>query len=108
MRKILEHIEFARVGHYQSILEGEGITAKIRNLGTSSGSGEIPFTEVYPELWVVEDAEYDRALKILEPYHDKETPEESPWVCPNCSEQLPGSFGQCWQCETMRPAAMVE
>ena len=105
MRKIFEHIEFARVGHYQSILEDAGIATTIKNLGASSGSGEIPFTDVFPELWVVEDTDYDRAIGLLEPYHDREIPEETRWACPSCAEELPGSFGQCWQCGTMRPVA---
>ncbi|MFT4546148.1 MAG: hypothetical protein ACI8XO_000837 [Verrucomicrobiales bacterium] len=105
MRKIFEHIEFARVGHYQSILEDAGIATSIKNLGASSGSGEIPFTEVFPELWVNNDDQYDRAMELLEPYHNKEIPSEAAWQCPNCTEQVPGSFGQCWQCQTMRPTA---
>ena len=105
MRKIFEHIDFARVGHYQSILEDEGIPTMIKNLGASGASGEIPFVQCYPELWVTQDGDYDRAMKLLEPYHDQEVPEDSPWKCPQCGENLDGSFGQCWQCETMRPAA---
>ena len=66
MRKIFEHIEFARVGHYQSILEDAGIATSIKNLGASSGSGEIPFTEVFPELWVNNDDQYDRAMELLD------------------------------------------
>ena len=106
MRKVFEHIEFARVGHYQSILEDAGIATMIKNLGAASASGEIPFVQCYPELWVADDKDYDRALELLEPYHEREVPEGSAWNCPTCSEHLPGSFGQCWNCGTMQPQAV--
>ena len=105
MRKVFEHIEFARVGHYQSILEDAGIATHVKNLGSSGVAGEVPFTQVYPELWVAEDADYDRALELLEPYHNREVPEDEPWQCLSCGEGVAGSFGQCWNCQAMRPAA---
>jgi len=50
MRKVYENIEYARVGHYQSILESEGIQNHVKNLESSAALGEIVFTQVCPEL----------------------------------------------------------
>ena len=71
MRKVYEHIDFARVGHFQSILETAGIGTHIKNLGAAAASGEIPFVQCYPELWVADDQDYDRALEVLQPEHRK-------------------------------------
>lgn len=106
MRKIYEHIDFSRVGHYQSILESAGISTHLKNLGAAMASGEIPFVQCFPELWVVEDADYDRALDVLRPYHDRAGEDRSNWTCPSCGEAIEGTFGQCWNCETMRPVAV--
>ena len=108
MKKVFEHIDFSRVGHFQSILENAGIATHIKNVGAAIASGEIPFIQVFPELWVVEDGDYDRAIEILKPYYRPEAAEAGDWVCPGCGETVEGSFGQCWKCQTMRPQTGAE
>jgi hypothetical protein len=103
MRKIYENIEFSRVGHYQSILETAGIRTHVKNLGTSFATGEIPFDQTIPELWVVDDDTYAEAMEILLPYHHHDFPEASPWTCPVCGEAVEGTFGECWNCQAPRP-----
>lgn len=103
MRKIFEHIDFSRVGHFQSILESAGIETHIKNVGAAMASGEIPFLECFPELWVANDDDYDRSIAMLEPYYKLPEETSSAWTCPSCKEVIEGSFGQCWNCETMRP-----
>lgn len=68
MKKIYESIDFTKVGYYQSILESEGIPTELRNEGTSALAGLIAMGQCYPELWVVEDEDYDRALELLRPH----------------------------------------
>jgi len=65
--------------------------------------GEIPFTECYPELWVVDDTSYGEALKILSPYYNQSLPEPGDWKCPKCSQEIESPFGECWSCGTIRP-----
>lgn len=103
MKKIFEHIDFSRVGHFQSILEHAGITTHIKNLGASGASGEIPFHEVWPELWVVDEADYPRAISVLESYEPPETEDLTDWVCQKCKEEVGKEFGECWNCGTIRP-----
>ncbi len=105
MKKIYEHLEYARVGHYEAILESEGIPTLVKNLGASVGTGEIPFTEVFPELWVVNDEDYDRALALLEAYQPPDTTGLTDWTCPQCGERVEKEFGECWNCSTLRPPA---
>lgn len=103
MKKVYEHIDFARVGHFQSILESDGIKTMIKNLGASVGIGEIPFTEVFPELWVVNDEDYERAMAALESYTPPETEDTTDWTCPSCGEYVEKQFGECWNCSEPRP-----
>ncbi len=102
MKKIYEHIEFARVGYYQSILDEAGIETHLKHLGSSMALGEVPFTHCYPELWVLKDGDYERALEVLKPYHEEKLEVASDWNCSTCGETIEGSFGQCWSCQTMR------
>ena len=103
MRKIFEHFEYARVGHYQGILESEGIPTLVKNTGASIGTGEIPFTEIFPELWVVNDSDYDRAMALLEDYRTPSTENLSDWTCPKCGEEIEKQFSECWKCGEDRP-----
>ena len=100
MRKLFDSIDFAKVGHYQSILESHGIETHLKNLTLSSIMGDVPFAEVFPELWVVNDADYDEALRLLQEHRDLVPPRAADWICPNCGEQVPKEFDVCWNCET--------
>ena len=70
MKKIYENIDFTRVGYLQSILESEGISTHLKNAGTSALSGLVAAGHCYPELWVLDDAQYDKAIGILKPHMD--------------------------------------
>ncbi len=96
------------VGHLQSILESEGIRTEVRNEGGSSLAGEVPFTQVFPELWVVEAKDVDRAQRIIDDYQDDEPPSGpafKDWVCPKCQTKVDGDYAECWNCGSALPVA---
>jgi hypothetical protein len=103
MRKLFDSIDFAKVGHYQSILDGHGIETHLKNQALSSIMGEVPFAEVFPELWVVNDGDYDEAMRLLREHRELAPSRAEDWVCPKCGEQVPKEFGSCWNCETDKP-----
>lgn len=70
MKKIYENIDFTRVGYLQSILESAGIATLLKNAGTSSLSGLTAVGQCYPELWIVDDSDYDEAVAVLQPHMD--------------------------------------
>jgi rubrerythrin len=107
MKKVYESLSFHKVGHYRSMLEEAGIECSIRNLGAAGVMGEVPFVEVYPELWVTEDADEPRALALIEHHRQEITaaaglPE---WTCGECGELVPGTFETCWNCGADKPTA---
>ena len=107
MRKIFEHLDFTRVGHFQSILESAGVPTLLKNQNTSSLQGEVPWTNATPQLWVVEDDDFDRAITILQEFtRDASVPVEgSNWRCDNCGEEVPANFSSCWNCQRDRADA---
>ena len=100
MRKVFESSDSTRVGHYQSLLESDGIETFVKNLNQSSLMGEIPFAEVYPELWIVNDADHEQALSLLESYQRSVSANAEDWICSKCGEQVPKELSQCWNCDT--------
>ncbi|PLX93641.1 MAG: DUF2007 domain-containing protein [Desulfuromonas sp.] len=81
-------------------LEQEGIPCILRNEELFAALGEIPFLELQPELWVVDDEMLPRAERLLD--HWQEATEQPPWRCPNCGEEHEGMFDACWQCGRRR------
>lgn len=98
MKKLTSAESLILINHYRNLLEAEGIRTEIRNQHLGSIMGEVPFFETWPQLWVINDLDFDRAQQLLESA-DAEAPTE-PWVCGNCGEQNEGQFSACWKCGT--------
>jgi hypothetical protein len=78
-------------------LEQEGIACLLRNEELFAAMGEIPFLELRPELWVIDEEVLPRARLLLEGWLQGGDRDE-PWVCSGCGERLEGQFGGCWKC----------
>lgn len=98
MREIFTHREFARVGHYKSILESEGIPAFIRNEAGHNLVAELPAAVLFPTLCVENDSDYERAMEILRAVYKPEHTDATDWACAACKETVPGTFDSCWSC----------
>ena len=100
MKKVTSADSLITINHYRNLLQSEGIASFIRNEYLGSIVGEMPFQEVWPELWVRDDLDYDRAVELLD---DDKRMSESPaagWRCPQCGEENEGQFAVCWSCGT--------
>jgi rubrerythrin len=109
MIKVFEDFDISLVGHYQSVLESNDIATFMKNQFGTSGAGELPFVEVIPQLWVLNEADTERAKALIRELHDpisKEQPKE--WICPGCGTQQEPAFTHCWQCSSARPARVAE
>lgn len=104
MKLVFDHIDFTIVGHLQTLLEAEGIKTEIRNEGGAGAAGELPFQQVYPELWVLDNADEPRAKAIIKEFRNQSeaAPAEPDWTCPVCKEHVEGVFSECWNCGTAR------
>jgi hypothetical protein len=101
VRKLLSSVNFAEVGLLKSIFEQEGIACVIRNEQIGIASGGVPFTDCYPELWVLHDEDFDKAQGLLAQWRDPEIHYLEPWICARCGEENEGQFGACWYCGEM-------
>ena len=97
MKKLTTSESLITINHYRNLLASEGIASEIRNQHLGSIVGEMPFVEVWPELWVKNDLDFDRALQLISDAVGDEAPQAS-WQCSKCGEDNEGQFAACWNC----------
>lgn len=79
-------------------LELAGYPCHIRNEYAAGGAGDIAPIETWPEVWLDNDRQYEKALAylqntILKPEHSGQD-----WFCRDCGEKNGSSFDFCWRC----------
>ncbi|MDJ0916338.1 MAG: DUF2007 domain-containing protein [Woeseiaceae bacterium] len=97
MKKLTSADSLILINHYKNILESEGIPAEVRNQHLGSILGEMPFAETWPELWVRNDMDFDRAKQLIDDSIADESPEKG-WRCEACGEDNERQFAVCWNC----------
>lgn len=102
MKKLTSNDSLITINHYKNILASEGIKTVIKNEFLGGILGEVPYPEVWPELWVTNDLDYQRGLELiaetersLDDFGDDIGPA---WVCEHCGNDNEGQFGVCWSC----------
>jgi hypothetical protein len=103
MRQVYTSQDSTQVGYYKSILDEAGILSFIRN--EYSNNPEVSGAMFLPSLCVIEDTDYDKAIRILKSQQIKEVGRVDEWKCPSCSEINPPNFELCWNCNSLRPEA---
>lgn len=88
------------VSIFQNILEGHGIQCRLKNQFLSTGVGDIPPIECWPQL-CVDDGDYPEAKRIVD--EAMAAAVLPPWICGSCGEEMEGQFTDCWKCGTGRP-----
>lgn len=89
-------------------LTDAGLSCFIKNELLAGGTGDLPFTETWPELWIHHLEDYDRAMVIVNEFKiNLDNNEESAdWTCQSCGEDNEGHYGICWSCgEQFTPEA---
>jgi len=103
MIKVFEDFDILLVGHYQSVLESNGIETFMKNQFGTSGAGELPFVEVVPQLWVLNESDAGRAKALIEELHGSDKQPMQAWECPDCGTPQEAAFTHCWKCSAQRP-----
>ena len=86
----------------KDILEASGIPCTIRNELLAGAAGELPPIECWPELWVMDDDQYEWARRLIKTTLDAGDHTRTGWQCRQCGECLEGQFAQCWSCGQVR------
>ncbi len=104
MKKIFSSQNSMIIHHMKNLLEVEGISSFIKNENLTVALGELPPTECWVELWILDERKEAEAREIIR----KESIAEEqaiqwPWTCPFCGEKIEGQFTDCWQCGETNP-----
>lgn len=104
MIKVFEDFDITLVGHYQSVLEANEIVTFLKNQFGTSGAGELPFVEVVPQLWVLNESDEAQAKALIKDLQNDANGELSTaWVCSECNTPQEPAFTHCWKCSSARP-----
>ena len=71
MKRIYTNQDSILCNFLKSVLESNEIPCFVRNESVSALAGRIPFTEVWPELWVYNDSQFDEACQIVQKATEK-------------------------------------
>jgi hypothetical protein len=99
MKKLTSSESLVTINHFKNVLESEGIPCQIRNEFLGGIAGEMPLQEIWPELWIINDIDYDRAKQLIDAAIGDESPHDN-WKCRQCGEENEGQFAACWNCGT--------
>ena len=96
MKKVFSSDNFVLAGHIHSLLEANNIDCHLRNMNLTSGIGELPINECWPEVWVNNESDILPAERLIETALST-IPNQKPWQC-QCGELIEGQFELCWAC----------
>jgi hypothetical protein len=102
MRRVLALADPIQAGYLHAVLEEAGIPCILRNHFLGGAAGELPLNECWPEIWVLENADADRARGILNEHVQRDITSPSGWRCGGCGETLEAQFIECWNCGKAR------
>jgi hypothetical protein len=103
MRQVYTSQDSTQVGYYKSILDEAGILSFIQN--ENSNNPQVAGAVFFPSLCVIEDKDYEEAIRILKSKQVTASRTGPDWKCPSCSEMNPANFDSCWNCDSLRPNA---
>lgn len=98
MKRVFSAESLVTVAHYRNLVAAEGISCFLKNENMGSVMGEIPYAEIWPELWVRNDLEAARAEEIIREAQNAEAASGPSWRCRDCGEENEYQFAVCWNC----------
>ncbi len=98
MKKVYTTEILANAWNIRNVLEQHDIEAVVRNENLFSVSGEIPFIECLPEVWV-KPLYFVRATQIIAEIENLSQGDGPDWTCSACGEANLSNYSICWSCE---------
>ena len=83
MKRIYSEPNPIFIHQIKDLLKEKGIATIIKNEYLTGGVGELPPTEVWPELWVVEKEDKKLAKKFIDEFLQSTKTKTNNWTCKN-------------------------
>ncbi len=100
MIKIHSSMSSIDIHNIKNALESNGIQCEVLGEFRRSVMGEIPLSEAFVELWILDHTKEKAAREIMA---GGLRPASMPWTCPKCGEAIEAEFDLCWNCQSERP-----
>ena len=100
MRRLITAPNLVIATLWADMLTQGGFDSTVQRAYASSIAGEVPPDQCLPEVWVMDESQYDAARVLLAEL--RRGPNRH-WVCPACHERVDGPFEQCWNCGGAMP-----
>ncbi len=104
MKRLIQAPNAALAHLWTAQLRGAGFDVSVQREFAGGIAGEIPVDQALPEIWIMDNDQFDRARQVL---RDLQNLPHRRWHCPRCAELVEGPFEQCWNCGTDRPGAFA-
>ncbi len=98
MKQVYTNANRTLVLNVQNLLERAGIKTLLRNEFAIGGMGELSPFDAWLEVWVVMDADRNRAKELADTAVSKQ--KAAQWICNRCKETNDPSFDYCWNCQS--------
>ena len=80
------------------------IASHVFNEHAQSIVGDVPPDVAQPQVWLDDDADFERAGQVLREYQ-VERARQGSLRCTQCGEDNPATFDRCWKCGWQWPQA---
>ena len=98
MKRIYSEPNPIFIHQLKDLLAEKGIATIIKNELLAGGAGELPPTEVWPELWIVNKEDKEPAKRLVDNFLQSTKTKSHSWICKSCGEEIEGQFNICWNC----------
>jgi len=98
MKKLYSNQDLGFIEHLKCLVENHGIPCVVKNEFLQTGGGILPAQEIWPELWVLDNASYPAASEIISKALADDLGAGNTWNCPSCREKIEAQFTECWKC----------
>lgn len=102
MKLVYSHENQFIVGNMKNLIEAQNINVFIKNEFAQGALGETAVFDCWPEVWVYDDDDYQKAIDVVVLVETKQA--EMDWVCNQCDEKNDPSFEVCWHCKSEMPS----
>ena len=66
MKMVASDTDSAKIGLMRSTLEANGIRALLRNQELSQLAGRLPPAQVWLEVWIIDDDDFEAAKRLIQ------------------------------------------
>lgn len=98
MKKVYTNEISLLVSNMKNIIEAQEIEVFIKNEYAQGAVGEVSAFDTWPEVWVVNDTDFDSAMEIVNSSQRSDNTVD--WTCKSCAEENDSSFEICWKCQS--------